>query len=185
MRQASKGEFDFTILRTTAVIELIAIGAMHFLQIVATFAETPLLGVAYVGLIAATMALAAWLAVANDPRAWAGAGLLSIAIIVGYAFTRLVGTTFDNEDVGNWSCMLGLASLFVEAALVALSSWAIAREHANGRLRSTHPWRTRPRSAAKHSDMLSVPTIATASNAWARSSAFHPVATSERRPSNR
>ena len=81
-------------------------------------------------MIAASVALAAWLAVANDPRAWAGAGALSVAIIVGYAFTRLVGTTFDNEDVGNWSCMLGLGSLFVEAVLLALSSRAIARERA-------------------------------------------------------
>jgi len=130
MRQASQYAVEFTVLRTTAVIELIAIGAVHFVQIVATFQETPLLGVAYVGLIAASVALATWLAVANDPRAWAGAGLLSVAIIVGYAFTRLVGTTFDNEDVGNWSCMLGLASLFFEAALLAFSSCAIAREHA-------------------------------------------------------
>jgi hypothetical protein len=45
--------------------------------------------------------------------------------MLGYAFTRLVGTTFDNQDVGNWSCMLGLASLFVEAALLALSGFAM------------------------------------------------------------
>ena len=64
----------------------------------------------------------AWL----DVRAWAAAGLISVAVILGYAFTRLVGTTFDNEDVGNWSCMLGLASLFVEAALLAPSGFAIA-----------------------------------------------------------
>jgi hypothetical protein len=57
--------------------------------------------------------------------------MLSVAIIVGYAFTRLIGTTFDNQDVGNWSCMLGLATLFVEATLLALSSFAIALEHAN------------------------------------------------------
>src|SRR5689334_10972804 len=102
MRKANRYAVDTTILRATGVVALLGIAAMHFLQIVVTFQGTPLLGLGYVGLIAASMALAGWLAVANDSRAWAGAGLLSFAIIVGYAFTRLVGTTFDNQDVGNW-----------------------------------------------------------------------------------
>jgi hypothetical protein len=131
MRNANQYAVDTTILRATGVITLVAIAAMHFLQIVVTFQGTPLLGLAYVGLITACMTLAGRLAIANDSRAWAGAGMLSVAIIVGYAFTRLIGTTFDNQDVGNWSCMLGLATLFVEAALLALSSFAIALEHAN------------------------------------------------------
>jgi hypothetical protein len=124
------------ILRATAVVALLAIGAIHFLQIVDTLRATPLLGIAYVGLIGATIALAAWLLVANDPRAWVGAGLLSIAVIAGYGFTRMIGTTFDPEDVGNWACMLGLASLFVEASLVAISTYAIASAHAELRFES-------------------------------------------------
>jgi hypothetical protein len=125
------------MLRATGVVALLAIGAIHFLQIVDTLSATPLLGVAYLGLIAATIVLAAWLLVANDPRAWLGAGLLSIAVIAGYGFTRFIGTTFDPEDVGNWACMLGLASLFVEAALVGVSSYAIASEQAALRFEST------------------------------------------------
>jgi hypothetical protein len=117
---------DATASRAIGVVALLGIGAIHFLQIVETFQSTPLLGLAYVALIAACLALAAWLLVTGDVRAWAGAGLISAAVIVGYAFTRLVGTTFDNQDVGNWSCMLGLASLFVEAALLALSGFAMA-----------------------------------------------------------
>jgi hypothetical protein len=126
MRDAKQYAVDATALRPTGVVALLGIGAIHFLQIVETFQSTPLLGVAYVGLIAASLALAAWLLLTGDVRAWAGAGMISAAVILGYAFTRLVGTTFDNEDVGNWSCMLGLASLFVEAALLALSGFAIA-----------------------------------------------------------
>jgi hypothetical protein len=131
MRKTNQHAIDATSLRTTGVIALLGIGTIHFLQIVVTFQSTPLLGLAYVALIAASVALATWLVVVDDVRAWAGAGLLSVAIIVGYAFTRLVGTTFDNQDVGNWSCMLGLASLFVEATLLALSGTAIALQHAN------------------------------------------------------
>ena len=130
MSMARQYTVDTTTLRATGVIALLGIGAIHFLQIVDTFQSTPMLGLAYVALIAACVAAAAWLVVADNLRAWAGAGLISVAVIVGYAFTRLVGTPFDNQDVGNWSCMLGLASLFVEAALLALSGSAIALQHA-------------------------------------------------------
>jgi hypothetical protein len=130
MRETNQYAVDAATLRATGVVALLGIGTIHFVQIVDTFQQTPLLGVAYVALIAACVAVAAWLVVANDVRAWAAAGLISAAVIVGYAFTRLIGTTFDNQDVGNWSCVLGLASLFVEAALLTVSGSAFALEHA-------------------------------------------------------
>ena len=131
MYDANQLAVDATSLRPTGAVALLGIGAIHFLQIVDTFQSTPLLAVAYVGLVAACVAVAGWLLVTGDVRAWAAAGLISVAVILGYAFTRFVGTTFDNEDVGNWSCMLGLASLFVESALLALSGYAMALVHAD------------------------------------------------------
>ena len=119
--ESTKYVADPAILRTTGVVALLGIGIIHFVQIVPTLQQTPLLGLGYVALIAASVAVAAWLAVANDVRAWVAAGLLSVAVLVGYVFTRLVGTTFDNQDVGNWACTLGLASIFVEISLLALS----------------------------------------------------------------
>jgi hypothetical protein len=126
MRESNHYVADPAILRASGVVALLAIGTIHFLQIVPTFQQTPLLGVGYVALIAASAIVAAWLVVANDVRAWAAAGFLSVGILVGYAFTRLVGTSFDNQDVGNWSCMLGLGSIFVEVSLLALSGCALA-----------------------------------------------------------
>ena len=126
MRDTIRYQVDTAALRPIGVVALLGIGAIHFLQIVETFQTTPLLGVAYVGLIAASVAVAAWLLATGDVGAWVAAGLISAAVILGYAFTRFVGTTFDNQDVGNWSCMLGLASLFVEAALLAVSGYAAA-----------------------------------------------------------
>jgi len=130
-RESTQYVADPTVLRVTGVVALLAMGAIHFLQIVPTIQQTPLLGLGYVALIAASVALAAWLIVANDARAWAAAGLLGVTVLVGYAFTRVVGTIFDNQDVGNWSCMLGLASIFVEVSLVALSGSAVALAKAN------------------------------------------------------
>jgi hypothetical protein len=50
------------------------------------------------------------------------------AAIVGYAFTRITSTPLDSQDVGNWACMLGLAALFVETTLLALSAYGAATQ---------------------------------------------------------
>jgi hypothetical protein len=126
MGESTQFVADPTVLRATGVVALLTIGTIHFLQIIPTVQQTPLLGFGYVALIAASVVVAAWLVVADDVRAWVAAGLLSVVVLVGYAFTRLVGTTFDNQDVGNWSCMLGLASIFVEVSLIGLSGSALA-----------------------------------------------------------
>lgn len=145
------------MLRAIGVLALLGIGALHFLQIVVTFQQTPLLGLGYVALIAASVVVAAWLLVADDARAWAAAGLISVAVLAGYVFTRFVGTTFDNQDVGNWACMLGLASIFVEVALLAMSGFAMAVAHAEPKVSarsmtlsvsSVNPRSARPRARA-------------------------------------
>lgn len=46
--------------------------------------------------------------------------------MVAYAFTRVVSTPLDNQDVGNWACTLGMAALFLEVTLAALNAYAIA-----------------------------------------------------------
>jgi hypothetical protein len=114
------------VWRATGIVSLLAIGAIHFLQIVPTFQATPLLGVAFLVLIAASLAVAARLVISGDHQAWVASALVAAAAIGGYLFTRVVSTPLDNQDVGNWSCMLGLAALFVETTLLALSANAAA-----------------------------------------------------------
>ena len=120
------GPHDAAMLRAVGVVVLLAIGAMHFLQIVTTIKATPALGLAYLVFIGACVGLAAALVVGDELRTWAASGGVCVAALGGYAFTRLIGTPFDNQDVGNWSCMLGLAALFVETTMVALSVYALA-----------------------------------------------------------
>ena len=58
------------VLRATGVLSLLAIGTIHFLQIVPTTEATPLLGVSFLILIAACLAVAGRLATRSDHRTW-------------------------------------------------------------------------------------------------------------------
>jgi hypothetical protein len=118
------------MLRAIGVIMLIGIAAMHFLQLVATFEATPMLGAAYVAFIAACLIVAARLITTGDGAAWLMAGGICAAAVAGYAFTRVLSTPFDNQDVGNWACMLGLAALFIESLVLVLGAYALAGDPA-------------------------------------------------------
>jgi hypothetical protein len=115
---------DDAMLRAGGVLVLLGIGAMHFLQIVAILEGMPLLGAAYLILIAASLVVAAAL-IRGTWSAWPAAGIVGAGAIVGYIFTRLLSTPLDNQDVGNWSCMLGLAALYVEGSLLLFSGYAL------------------------------------------------------------
>jgi hypothetical protein len=115
------------MLRASAIMALFGIIVIHFVQLVPTFQTMPLLGVAYLGLIAATTVVGARL-VKGSPcqiRLWMPAAVLGVLALGGYAFTRVFSTPLDNQDVGNWACTLGMAALVVEGLLVALSVYAI------------------------------------------------------------
>jgi hypothetical protein len=56
--------------------------------------------------------------------------VLCAAAIGGYLFTRTFNTPLDNQDAGNWACLLGLAALFVETTLLAFSAYAAVTHRA-------------------------------------------------------
>jgi hypothetical protein len=116
------------VMRATALLALMGIAVIHLVQLVPTFQATPLLGAAFVALIAGTLVVGAQLVSPrlSHTRLWLPVLALGAASIGGYVFTRMFNTPVDNQDVGNWACMLGIAALFVEGALVALSAYAIS-----------------------------------------------------------
>ena len=102
------------ITRAIAVVGLAGIALIHMLNAQSTFAETRYLGWMYVALIRH-----------GDPRAWAAAGALALSVIVGYTLSRTTGLPQSTGDIGNWSEPLGIASLFVEGSVVAVSALAL------------------------------------------------------------
>jgi hypothetical protein len=122
------------IARAAAVIGLLGIALIHLLDLQSKFEETPYLGVMYLVLIGGSIATAAALVHRDEPKAWTAAAVLSAATIAGYAINRTVGMPAATEDIGNWLEPLGLASLFVESIVCAVSVYALAdpRMRSNG-----------------------------------------------------
>jgi len=113
------------IVRGLAVVGLAGIALIHVLDAPGQFQDTPYLGWMYVGLILGCIAIAVALVRASDPRAWAAAAGLALSVMIGYTLSRTTGLPGMSGDIGNWVEQLGIASLFVEGAVVAVSAFAL------------------------------------------------------------
>lgn len=108
--------------RAVAAVGLAGVGLIHLLDITGKFSETPYMGWMYIGLIAGSLAVAAEIIRSGSRLAWLGAFALPLSALIGFTLTRTVGLPQAHGDIGNWSEPLGLASLFVEGSLIALSA---------------------------------------------------------------
>jgi hypothetical protein len=123
----SESREDTSLQRTVAIVGLLGIALIHLLDLPGKLEETPYLGVAFIGLIVASVFLAWLLATRDDRNVWLAAGGLAGAVIVGYAINRTVGMPGAMEDIGNWLEPLGVASLFVEGTVVLVAVLAVRR----------------------------------------------------------
>jgi hypothetical protein len=111
---------------TVSIVGVAGIGLIHLLDSIDTYHETGWLFWAYVLLIAATIVVAG--ALLHDPgrRAFTGAALVAAAPLVGYVLSRTTGLPGADDDIGNWADPLGLASLWVEGAVLLTAGYALA-----------------------------------------------------------
>jgi hypothetical protein len=114
------------IARTVAIAALGGIALIHLLDLPGKFDETPYMAWMYIGLIAGCIGLAGALWRSSDSRLWAAALALPIFVLVGFTLSRTTGLPQADGDIGNWTESLGLASLFVEGSLVALTGAVLA-----------------------------------------------------------
>ena len=118
-----------TTLRALGFGGMLAIALIHLLDVIGKIKETPYLGVMYIALMVASVAVAFYLLHTGSTLAWAAAGLLAAATLIGFVLSRTTGLPNASDDVGNWTEPLGLASMFVEGAVVILAAyaWSLAR----------------------------------------------------------
>ncbi len=80
----------------------------------------------YILLMVATIVVAFAQLHTGRPLAWAAGGALAALTLTGFVLSRTTGLPDSSADIGNWSEPLGLASMFVEAAVIALSVYALS-----------------------------------------------------------
>jgi hypothetical protein len=124
-------------VRTVGALALIALAVIHVVDLPGTLGPDRLVGIGYLGIIAAAVLIGGVLLARSSWLAWAAAAAVAVSAMGGYILTRALPGGFlgDHGDVGNWRCPLGIAALSVESViillvlLVALGAWQ-ARIHA-------------------------------------------------------
>jgi hypothetical protein len=118
------------IARGVGAIGMAGIGLIHLLDLPGKLTETPYMFWMYIGLMLGSLAIAAELIRTGSKLAWTGAAGLALSAATGYTLSRTVGLPHAHADIGNWTEPLGLASLWVEGCVAALSAavlsaWAL------------------------------------------------------------
>jgi hypothetical protein len=112
--------------RLLTIIGLAGIGVIHLLDSVETFDETRWLFWAYVALMAATIIVGGALLHRPTTRWFEAAGLLALMPVIGFVLSRTTGLPGSDDDIGNWTDGLGLASLWVEGAVALAGGYGLA-----------------------------------------------------------
>lgn len=114
--------------RVVAVVGLVGIALIHVLDVQEKLEEARFVGVLFIVLIGASLALAEALLRREDVRLWAATTLLAGGTMVGYALSRSVGLPGEHGgEKGNWAEPLGLASLLVESVVAWLAVTRLAK----------------------------------------------------------
>ncbi len=124
------------IARAVGALALAALAVIHVVDLPATLGPAPLVGIGYVGIIAAAVLVGGVMITRSHWLTWAAAGGLAVSAMGGYVLTRALPGGFlgDHGDVGNWRCPLGIAALSVETLILLLAVLAA--------------WQARPRAAS-------------------------------------
>jgi hypothetical protein len=139
-----RGVVDEACLRPAGFIGLLGIAMIHFVDLPKTWKEKPLIGALFLVLIVGCV-LAAGMLVKIPRRGWQAAGVLGALALGSYAVSRTWGLPTSTNDIGNWTEPLGLAALFVEGMVVAMSVWAIAALRGGSGVRDAGPIRSQQR----------------------------------------
>jgi hypothetical protein len=112
-------------LRSATVVGLLGIALIHLIDLPSKLPDTVPIAVAYGILIAACVVVALGLLHRASRGWWLAAAFIAGATVVAYLLSRTTGLFGANDDVGNWDEPLGIASLFVEGAVIVLALYGL------------------------------------------------------------
>jgi hypothetical protein len=112
--------------RATVAVGLAGIALIHLLDSIGKWSETRYLFWMYIALMVGSLVTAGAVLFTRSRLSWLAAAGVAASALIGFIVNRTVGLPNAMEDIGNWTEPLGLASLFVEGAVVAVSLAAFA-----------------------------------------------------------
>ena len=119
--------------RATVAVGLAGIALIHLLDSIGKWSETRYLFWMYIALDGRQPRHRRRRPVHPQPLSWLAAAGVAASALVGFVVNRTVGLPNAMDDIGNWTEPLGLASLFVEGAVMAVSLAALAATRSLGR----------------------------------------------------
>jgi hypothetical protein len=125
--------------RAVIAVGLAAMGVIHLLDSIGKYSETRYLFWMYIALIVGSIGVAGLVLFTRMRAAFLAAAVLAGSALLGYVLSRSTGLPNASGDIGNWAEPLGLASMFVEASVVAVGLAAFFRTR--GLDRATAPAR--------------------------------------------
>ncbi len=123
--QAARAVARELAMRATAAVGLAGIALIHLLDSIGKYQETRYVFWLYVGLMVGSLVTAGAVLISERRIVWSAAAALAASAIAGYVLSRTTGLPNATDDIGNWTEPLGLASLFVEGCVVAVSVLAL------------------------------------------------------------
>lgn len=112
--------------RATVVAGLAGLIAVHAVDAVGKWTETPYIFWMYMAAIAAAIATAGWTLFTRSRTALLASAAVAGSVLLGYVINRTVGLPSATGDIGNWTEPIGITSMVIEAATVAVSLGAYA-----------------------------------------------------------
>ena len=124
LRSAEATERD-QVGRGIGVVLLLGIALIHLLDAVDQFHEHAYVFVLYLLLMAGSLVVSAFLLRTDSRLAWTLVTLIAGLTLVGFILSRSTGLPNFDDDIGNWTEPLGLASLFTEGVAVLLGLYKL------------------------------------------------------------
>ena len=124
-------QHQLTARKFATIVGLAGIAAIHLMDLPGKFTETPYLAWAYMGMIAAAVALIERIVRNAKPIDFLAAAGLGASVLLGFIVNRAVGMPGAMGDIGNWFEPLGFLSMFVEGFTIwqALSAFGLVKRN--------------------------------------------------------
>lgn len=109
-------------LRWVAIVMLLGTAGTHVPLIPMHLEEAPYVGVLFIALSVASVALAVLLVGWDTPLVWYASGAMTLLALVAFFASRTVGLPQIGDDIGNWAEPLGYPAVAVEALVTAAAA---------------------------------------------------------------